>query len=189
MAQCPNCGRDTKRTTDWCCQWCGYPLLSGSYKKLDKSYKELKEERLPVQPEPEPESEPESEPEPEPEPEKQPEPSSAIGLDDIQEGMTITVDDIDALFRADKTGANTRLADKTLLVKGNVSKIFIRDHIDVRYVLLTGSSKKMLWSVRCVFGPSELSQMSRLSEGETVTMRGKYDGYSKNIILKDCVLA
>ena len=45
MARCPNCGRETRRTIDWCCQWCGYPLFSGSYKKIDKTYKELKDER------------------------------------------------------------------------------------------------------------------------------------------------
>ena len=45
MARCPNCGRETRRTVDWCCQWCGYPLFSGSYKKIDKTYKELKDER------------------------------------------------------------------------------------------------------------------------------------------------
>jgi ribosomal protein L37AE/L43A len=45
MARCPNCGRETMRTVDWCCQWCGYPLFSGTYKKIDKTYKELKDER------------------------------------------------------------------------------------------------------------------------------------------------
>jgi len=119
----------------------------------------------------------------------QPSPTSTVKPEDIRDGMTLTVDEIDALFRADKTGVNSRLANKTLLVKGIVSKVFIRDHIDVRYILLTGSTPKIPWSVRCVFGPKELPQMSRLSEGETVTMRGQYDGYSKNIILKDCVLA
>jgi hypothetical protein len=84
---------------------------------------------------------------------------------------------------------NARLVGKTLLVKGKVGKVFIRDHIDVRYILLTGSRAKTVWSARCVFNPSELSKMSRLNEGESVTIRGKYDGYSKNIILKDCVLA
>jgi len=51
MARCPNCGRETRRTIDWCCQWCGYPLFSGSYKKIDKTYKELKEERTGTVPE------------------------------------------------------------------------------------------------------------------------------------------
>ncbi len=78
MARCPNCGRETARTSDWGCQWCGYPLMSGNYKKLDKTYQEFREERMPPPPvieeEPEPEPEPAVEPEPEPEPEIEPEP-------------------------------------------------------------------------------------------------------------------
>ena len=97
MARCPNCGQETKRTEDWSCQWCGYPLLSGSYKKIPKTYRELKEERLSEQlvveeaesepettpglePELEVVSEPEAIPEPEPvsEPEAIPEPEPVL---------------------------------------------------------------------------------------------------------------
>jgi membrane protease YdiL (CAAX protease family)/DNA-directed RNA polymerase subunit RPC12/RpoP len=46
MPRCPNCGRKALRTEDWACQWCGYPLLSKSYKKIPKTYKELREEKL-----------------------------------------------------------------------------------------------------------------------------------------------
>lgn len=46
MAKCHNCGRETLRTEDWACQWCGHPLLYGSFKKTDKTYRQLKEERL-----------------------------------------------------------------------------------------------------------------------------------------------
>ncbi|MDP2931587.1 MAG: hypothetical protein Q8O05_03685 [Chloroflexota bacterium] len=45
MKRCPNCGRATARTKDWACQWCGYPLLGGGYKVIDKTFRELKEER------------------------------------------------------------------------------------------------------------------------------------------------
>lgn len=69
MARCPNCGLETARTKDWACQWCGFPLLSGSYKKIPKTYRELKEERLPqplvveeAEPEPTPVVESELEP-------------------------------------------------------------------------------------------------------------------------------
>ncbi|MFC2016251.1 hypothetical protein ACFLUF_00895, partial [Chloroflexota bacterium] len=63
MQKCPNCGQETARTMDWACQWCGYPLSSKSYKKIPKTYKQLKEEGLykqkppvtsEVAPEPEP---------------------------------------------------------------------------------------------------------------------------------------
>ena len=46
MPRCPNCGQKTSRTQDWACPWCGYPLLSGSYREIPKTYEELKEERL-----------------------------------------------------------------------------------------------------------------------------------------------
>ncbi|MFC2026659.1 hypothetical protein ACFLUX_01635 [Chloroflexota bacterium] len=77
MSRCHNCGRETLRTEDWACQWCGYPLVSGSFGKIEKTYRQLKEERL-HKPEEEPEPEREIEqievPESEEEPEKEEEP-------------------------------------------------------------------------------------------------------------------
>lgn len=60
MSRCHNCGRETLRTEDWACQWCGYPLVSGSFRKIEKTYRQLKEERL---------GKPKEEPVPGPEPE------------------------------------------------------------------------------------------------------------------------
>ncbi len=101
MPKCLNCGQITERTEDWACQWCGHPLLSKSYKKISKTYRQLKEksqdakkldlidEQESIQqninvsvtptytPLPEPEVAPEPEPVPEPsistEPERAPE--------------------------------------------------------------------------------------------------------------------
>jgi len=72
MQRCPNCGREAARTEDWACQWCGYPLLSKSYKKIPKTYKQLVEERR-NRSEPAPELAPETEPAPAPAPEPAPE--------------------------------------------------------------------------------------------------------------------
>ncbi|UCH42378.1 MAG: hypothetical protein JSW16_06045 [Dehalococcoidales bacterium] len=73
MPKCPNCGQETTRTQDWACQWCGFPLTSSSFKTIDKTFQQLKDERRPrvepvIEAEPEIEVEPELEPEPEPEP-------------------------------------------------------------------------------------------------------------------------
>jgi hypothetical protein len=260
MPACPNCGRQTLRTKDWACQWCGYPLLSRSYKKIDKTFKELQEERSaaakappPLEPEfdldaelelapepapepetgpapglrmapesppePEPEAAPEPEPEPEPVsgpqpeavsppvqisppepvpelaqppsqplPEPEPPPVAAPSLENVNDGSVLSVDELDSLFKADRMGAHARLSGKGVVIKGFVDKVFIRDHIDVRYIVLTGARKKVLWPVRCTFGKEGISQMSRLTEGQEVTVRGKYDSYGKNIIFKDCEL-
>lgn len=80
-AKCPNCGEKVARTEDWACQLCAYPLMSGSFKVIPKTYKQLKEEeraaRLPSLPE-EPVAviEPEPAPEPQPEPEPQAKPKA-----------------------------------------------------------------------------------------------------------------
>ncbi|MBU2534720.1 MAG: hypothetical protein ABIK32_00900 [Chloroflexota bacterium] len=83
MPNCPNCGRETLRTEDWACQWCGHPLLSGAFKTVPKTYRQIQEERgykprpvLEDEPEPAPVAEVEAEPAPpvpEPEPEIEPE--------------------------------------------------------------------------------------------------------------------
>jgi hypothetical protein len=68
-----------------------------------------------------------------------------------------------------------------------VNKVFIRDHIDVRYLVLTGA-RRVIWSARCSFEKESVGPMSRLSEGQAVALRAKYDGYGKNIIFKNCEL-
>jgi hypothetical protein len=344
MAACPNCGRQTLRTKDWACQWCGYPLISRAYKLIDKTFKELQEERslgsAPVdadtddEPQEDNEFEEEVEPEPEPEPERKRKPESkrkseptpppppkpkfrffrkveptqrpapetrreperedsedvsyppprpvtrpaprpeppppvqrtapppvyrpepkpelppaatpapaprveivpqpqnlpqpvpelkpvtpvpqpaasapppapapepvpakpqivvepptpyipSLKMDDIKEGMEITTDDLDALFKADKSGINLKLNGKTVILKGTVEKVFIRDHLDIRYIVVTGK-RKVVWSARCTFEKDDAGKASRLNEGVEVAVRGKYDGYGKNIIFKNC---
>ncbi len=101
----------------------------------------------------------------------------------------MTVDELDAIYKDNRLAAHTKLTDKTIRIKGFVEKVFIRDHIDVRYVVLTSSRKKVVWPVRCTFSKENISAMSRLAAGQEVTLLGKYDSYGKNIIFKDCVLA
>lgn len=102
--------------------------------------------------------------------------------------MEITADEIDALFRADKSAANSKFAGKSLVINGIVDKVFVREHLEIRYIMLTGTQKKMMWSLRCTFEKEESSKLTRLNEGQAVMVRGKYDSYSKNIIFKECVL-
>jgi len=268
MPACPNCGRQTQRTKDWACQWCGYPLISRAYKVIDKTFRELQEERgFAVRknaPEPEPERPPiappppvsqpppESKPRtmpvrrpkpakekpaplpqrpvdiqplagrslpehantleqkpmvpppappislpeaaaaPEPRPEIIVEPEAPreppISLDTISDGMEISVDQLDALYRSDKSGAHSRFSGKQLNVTGIVDKVFIREHLEIRYITLKGTGRNMMWSLRCTFNREDAAKASRLNEGEAVMVRGKYDGFSKNIMVKDCVV-
>ncbi len=109
MGKCPNCGRATARTEDWACQWCGYPLLSRAYKKIPKTFRQLKGEEphepessageetevsllpnhVPLIPtrtaEPEPMPEPEQVPESKPEPISEPEQVLEFKPEQVQE--------------------------------------------------------------------------------------------------------
>jgi ribosomal protein L37E len=293
MPSCPNCGRDTMRTEDWVCQWCGYPLLSKSYKKIDKTYKQLQAERsstggyiepeleagVPVETRPEPAPEPlppnapeheaETQPEPaaevkpepvpgtppapepeptpvaeakpesvielppsaplpasetvvetkteappqpapqpspppvpapapvaeekpEPIPESPPAPVSASPpavpekLEITKNGVVTTVAALNHFFQTDRAGTNTKLKDQTIRVTGEVEKVFVRDHLDIRYIVLTSEPKAGPWSVRCSFEKEAVPELNRLSTGQSVTVQGIYDGYGKNIIIKEC---
>jgi len=190
MRKCPNCGQTGERTEDWACPWCGYPLISKSYKKIPKTYRQLKEEKLGEQklpesvPEPAPELEsepvPEPEPVPVPEPEPQPRPTSAAG--------GITVEELYLAFSTDEAAANARFMDKTLTVTGVVDRITVNDMHGIYYFILASAEKKEQWNVRCTFDRKYGAQLSRLTTGQTVTVQGKYDGYKLNILMKDCVL-
>jgi len=45
MNKCPNCGLPAKRTEDWACEWCGYPLISRNYRKIPQTFHEVWAER------------------------------------------------------------------------------------------------------------------------------------------------
>ena len=328
MPKCPNCGQKTARTEDWVCQWCGYPLPSGGYKKIDKTYKQLKDEESfgsapeeveekvvePVtNPEPdlfprrhtEPEVEPVlySEPEPVPEPvpppapkppttsspfyqsivtpprtsepvsqtppvsraveprlepkaepttepahiilpppqakqeqehvqpqttpevspqvtrvvqsepapaqtvpaqpeqvarpaspPPQPEPTTApqrpnplLTQPAIPDNLEISTAEIAAAYQADKAASDAKLKNKTIRVTGTIGKMVIREHLDIVYIILTDSRHADLWNLRCTFDKKYGTQLRRFNLGDTVTIQGRYDGYERNIILKDCM--
>jgi len=205
MSKCPNCGQETARTMDWACQWCGYPLLSKAYKKIPKTYKQLKAEKLfkqkPPEPEPEPMpelepelmAEPEPKPTPEPEPElmAEPEPEPARGPEaepilELEPEPTsteieVTVGELHSAY-GDKITADAKLMDKILKVTGIVDKIVVNDMYEIYYIIQE-------WHVRCTFDKKDGPELNRLTTGQTVTVQGKYDGYRINILLRDCVLA
>ncbi len=319
MPDCPNCGLSTLRTKDWVCQWCGYPLVSNSYKVIDKTYKELQDERRSTlkpssasttpqsmpeyRPEPEPRNEqqekpvvetrptPVSPPQPRPEtassslqvtpvqskpeivtppasatpaeslpdvaepvesvtpaqpqpvvetppvykdppsqPNKTPPPPPQSDVapesnpqvipstpktplrsaskpefvvepepeplprelllepEDIEDGMEIAVEQIDAIFKTQQEAANAAFTGKTFIIQGIVEKVFIRDHLDIRYILLTGIMKGITWSLRCTFERENAKALTGLQEGQAVKIQGTYDSVGKNIIFKDCAL-
>ncbi len=215
MRKCPNCGQPTARTKDWACRQCGYPLLSGSYKKLPKTYRELQEERLhrlEPEPEAEPESEPEIEPEPEAEAEPDPEPEAALepepeaALEPEPEAalepepepevepeptpaaIELTVGELLSAYEVDEVAAEARFMNQVLEVTGVVDRIEAKDTLGIYYITLTTVEKTLLQDVRCVFNREHGSELNLLTAGQTATVQGRYDGSIIDISMRDCVL-
>ena len=333
MPNCPNCGQATQRTSDWACQWCGYPLLSGSFKEIQKTYAQLQAERaskhrppvedsttVPSPPErvsspqvripetePEPIAEPEATTEPEPEPEQEtvmvvepepiaetpappaptsaplpePEPESKpisklrakfkdakqVKNEEPQEeakpapeprlkarykrvvkpkdesasetvedtepepvvealpepepvpepiptaepepqlivkpkpvlitkpkpapteaAIEATVEELHQAFKADTETADAQLANNILRVTGVVGRIAVDDIIDKPCIILISSDKTVLRNVLCVFDKQQVPELNRLTAGQTVTLQGRYDSCTINILMVDCIL-
>ncbi len=113
-------------------------------------------------------------------PELEPEPATGA--------ITVTVAELNSAFNTDKAATNAKLADRVLKVTGIVDKIIVKDYLDIQYILLTGNKAKGTWNVRCTFGKEYGPQLMQLTAGETAAVQGKYGGYERNVILKDCVL-
>jgi hypothetical protein len=120
--------------------------------------------------------------------EPEPPPVPPLKLETISDGMEVTIDQLDAVYRADTTGAHGKFNGKTVVVKGTVEKVFVREQLEIRYIVLRGVNRKTTWNVRGTFNKEEAMKLNRMNEGTVVRVRGKYDGYSKNIMLKDCAL-
>jgi hypothetical protein len=150
---------------------------------------EAEEETEPVsapdsEAEPLAEIEPEAETAPAPAPVAAPtlEPDSATGT------INVTVDELNAALNSDKSGASSKLIDKALKVTGTVDKVFVRDNLDIYYIILAGAGGPSARQVRCTFSREHSAYLSRLTERQTATVQGTYTGYERNIILKECSL-
>jgi hypothetical protein len=250
MKVCPNCGRATSRTRDWACQWCGFPLISTSYGKVEKTFRELKEEkrleRLPaggggelppatvpepepvaeikpepepepepvaeIKPEPEPEPEPVAEikPEPEPEPEPvaeakpelepepepelvaetkpEPEPEPVAETETQSTAVELSVEELYSTLEADRAAAEAKYQNRVLKVTGLVYRTVINDNLDVAILIIASAKNYSEWQVSCTFDRKREQNLNRLTEGETVTVQGRYDGYGATVLMRDCAI-
>ena len=218
MRKCPYCGRATARTEDWACRWCGSPLLSKFYKKIPKTFKQLKEEELhkpessvggeaeaslppnhtPLPPtntaEPKPIPEPKQVQEPEQVPESKPEPipePKQVQEPDpelLPTAKEATVEQLISAYTTDAAAADAEFVNKILKLTGVMTKIEVNDILDVHYIVLSCAEKEPLQSVRCIFSKSHGPELNRLIKQQAVTVQGKYDGSIIAMRMRDCVL-
>ncbi len=253
MANCPNCGQSTERTQDWACQWCGYPLVSGSFRQIPKTYQEAKAERLQnlatvevvetdVQeaaditeapevtpdvseataesaipeaeiadeaeqtvgagPELEPEPSPEREPKTEVESTSEGEPVAEDSAEADETGesvaeaettqspgiILVTVEELNEVCKVDSEAAEARFAGSILQITAEVGRILPVESSEKPCLILISSEKPTAMNILCIFGKQHEAAINKLSEGQLVTVQGRYDGCVMNILVNDCAL-
>lgn len=100
----------------------------------------------------------------------------------------MTVDGLNAAFRADSAAAHSRLAGKIIAVSGTVEKVVIKEHLEIRYIILAGGGGESQLRVRGTFGREYRPELSKLSTGQQATIKGAYQGFERNILLERCEL-
>jgi len=88
-------------------------------------------------------------------------------------------------FKANEVKADEKYKDAVVTVKGKVTDMG-KDITDEAYIIVCGTG--MLDGVQCMFSKSGIDDISNLSKGDTVTVKGKYDGFIMYPILANCSL-
>lgn len=103
------------------------------------------------------------------------------------EYIEVTAKDLLAAYDENTVSADNTYKDQLLKVTGTVGTIG-KDIMDDAYVTLTSDEPYSLISVQCYFSKDNLDAIASLKEGDTVTITGKCDGESLNVLLKQCNL-
>ncbi len=137
-------------------------------------------EPLPQMPSPVAETKPEpvAETKPEPVAEVKPEPA-------VEE---LSVEELYATLKADRAAAEAKYQDKVLKVTGSDYRTVINDNLDVAILIIASAKNYSEWQVSCTFDRKREQNLNRLTEGETVTVQGKYSGYGATVLMRDCAI-
>ena len=100
----------------------------------------------------------------------------------------ITIEQLNVEFTQDPSQADKAREGSTLQLSGVVESIG-RDLLDNPYVKLMSPDAEGVLRVRCTgAGAPYEEKVAALTVGQTITVRGDYDGFLVNILLKDCVI-
>jgi hypothetical protein len=104
--------------------------------------------------------------------------------------VVVTAADLLQEFAKDPAAADKKYAGKYLEISGVVEKSGRGRH-DVPFVILAGRDEKAKVKIECFFdlgGRKDEAQIKRLEKGQTIKVRGEYDGQVSNVQVRECIL-
>jgi hypothetical protein len=110
-----------------------------------------------------------------------------------RQARTVVVAAADLLheFKADPAAADEKYAGEYLQITGAVERIG-RGRYDRPFVILYAGDENAKLRIECYFDmPDQKAEarIKRMEKGQTITVRGEYDGQVTNIQVRNCVLA
>lgn len=104
--------------------------------------------------------------------------------------VTVAATDLVQEFGKDPAAADQKYAGKYLEITGVVERTGRGRH-DALFVILTGADEKAKIKIECFFDLADKqtqAQIKRLGKGQSITVRGEYDGQVSNVQVRECVL-
>jgi outer membrane murein-binding lipoprotein Lpp len=93
-------------------------------------------------------------------------------------------------FQTDPVAADQKYMGKYLEITGIVERSG-RGRFDSSFAILSGGDENAKLKIECFFDLSDENdeaRIRRLGKGQTITVRGEYDGQVSNVQLRECVL-
>lgn len=102
-------------------------------------------------------------------------------------GIPVSAVQLYSAYKDNEVAADAQYEGKILDITGVVESIG-KDILDTPYVTLTDGSEWAVWGVQCMFSKKDEATLAQLSKGQTITVRGKCDGYLVNVIVRNCTV-
>jgi hypothetical protein len=104
--------------------------------------------------------------------------------------VVVSAGDLLQEFVNDPASADRKYAGKYLEVSGVVERSGWGRH-ESPFVILTGGDANAKLKIECFFdlaSKNDEAQIKRLDKGQSITVRGEYDGQVSNVQVRECVL-
>ena len=107
----------------------------------------------------------------------------------VLEGPAIEANasDLINLYKEKPEEADTKFNGKTVDVTGSISAKLDSNFDGTRAIALEGGVQRFA-GVRCVLKEANYFQMADVERGETVTIRGRCEGLTSDVVLRDCAV-
>jgi hypothetical protein len=115
---------------------------------------------------------------------------AAAEADRLARTVVVAAADLLHEFGADPAAADRKYAGKYLEISGVVERVG-RGRYDAPFVILTGGDGKARLKVECFFdaaAPPDQARIRGLEKGQSIRVRGEYDGQVSNVQVRGCVL-